>query len=502
MSDALHFGGVVGVAALVLGAAVLGNRVSQWLRLPAPLIFLVAAAVASDVFPSLGRLSIVTVQEIVTVALVAILFDGGMHIGWNRFRHNAAAITWLGVVGTLATAAALGLLAHAVFRLPWRDALLVGTALAPTDPAVVFAILGPRRIQGRSGVLLEGESGANDPVGIALMAAILAASTSESSGLSLGQVGDGVREFALQLGLGAVAGLLGGRAILWAVRRISLPAEALYPLLVLAAAGALFGGTTVLHGSGYLAVFVAGIVLGDERAPYKIDIERFHGALAGLGEIIAFTVLGLTVHLASLTDDDAWAVGLGLALVLTVVVRPVVVGLVLLPLRLRRSERLFVLWAGLKGAVPILLATFVLQDQLQRGAAARGTRLYDIVVVVVAFSVLVQGGLVPVVARRVGVPMEDVAPQPWAAGVRLSVEPADLRHYLVAAGSLADGSTVHDLPVGEDVWVSLVVRAGGLLRVRGDTVLRAGDDVAVIADADLAARLGTVFGGPAGGDLH
>jgi potassium/hydrogen antiporter len=502
MSDALHFGGVVGLAALVLGAAVLGNQVSRWLRLPAPLIFLVAAAIASDLFPSLGRLSIVTVQEIVTVALVVILFDGGLQIGWRRFRRNAGAITWLGVVGTLATAATLALVAHAVFGLSWRDALLVGTALAPTDPAVVFSVLGSRRIDGRSGVLLEGESGANDPVGIALMAAILAASTAESSGLSLGQVGHGVGEFALQLGLGAVAGLVGGRAILWAIRRISLPSAALHPLLVLAAAGALFGGTTVLHGSGYLAVFVAGIMLGDARAPYKIDIERFHSALASLGEIIAFTVLGLTVQLASLDDGNAWAIGLGLAVILTIVVRPVVVGLVVLPVQLRRSERLFVLWAGLKGAVPILLATFVLQDQLRHGDAARGLRLYDIVIVAVAFSVLVQGGLVPVVARRVGVPMRDIPLQPWAAGVRLSVEPAGLRHYRVTAGAPAEGCSVQDLPIGDDAWVSLVVRDGGLVQVRGDTVLRAGDDVAVIADGEPADRLTSIFGRPLDDDVH
>src|SRR6185437_12674808 len=125
--------------------------------------------------PSLGRMSIVTVQQIVTVALVIILFDGGMHIGWARFRANAGAITWIGVVGTALTTGALGLLAHLVFGLSWRDGFLIGTALAPTDPVVVFSVLSGRQVEGRSGILLEGESGANDPVGIALMAALLTA---------------------------------------------------------------------------------------------------------------------------------------------------------------------------------------------------------------------------------------------------------------------------------------------------------------------------------------
>jgi cell volume regulation protein A len=501
MADATQFGGVVGLAALVLVAAVLGNRLSQWLRLPAPLIFLVVAAVASDVFPRLSGLSILTVQHIVTVALIVILFDGGMHIGWGDFRRNAAAITWLGVVGTLVTAGALALVGHLVFRLDWRDALLVGTALAPTDPAVVFSVLGTRRVEGRAGVLLEGESGANDPVGIALMAAILAASKG-SGGVGWSQIGTGVREFALELVLGAIIGFLGGRVILWSVRRISLPAEALYPVLVLAGAGVVFGAASVVHGSGYLAVFVAGILLGDERAPYKMDIERFQSALASLGEIIAFTVLGLTVHLDSLGEGHAWQIGLGLALVLTLVVRPLLVGLTIAPVRLHRAERIFVLWAGLKGAVPILLATFVLQDQLSQGHGSRGTRLYDIVIVVVTFSVLVQGGLVPAVARRVGLPMRVVEPQPWAAGVRLTVEPEALRHYAVEAGSRADGTTIRDLPINEDVWVSLVVRDGGLLHVRGDTVLRAGDDVALIAQADQVELLGSVFGKRSDDPVH
>jgi potassium/hydrogen antiporter len=400
MADATHFGAVIGLVALVLGAAVAGNRISSVVRLPAPVIFLVAAAVASDVVPSLGRLSIVTVQDIVTVALLVILLDGGMHIGWHRFRSNAGAVAWLGVAGTMVTALALAAAGHLVFGLPWRDALLVGTALAPTDPAVVFSVLGGREVEGRSGTLLEGESGANDPVGIALMAALLTA----SGDTGWHAVGRGALEFVLQMGVGAAVGLLGGRVLLWTIRRTTLPAEGLYSLRVLAGAGVLFGAATVAHGSGFLAVFVAGIVLGDERAPYKRDIERFHSTLASLGEIIAFTVLGLTVSLRSLPDGHAWEIGLALGALLAFVVRPLLVGALLLPVRLARPERAFVLWAGLKGAVPILLGTFVLQDELRRGDPVRGTRLYDVVFVVVAFSVIVQGGLVPAVARWVGVP--------------------------------------------------------------------------------------------------
>src|SRR5262249_51156882 len=151
------------------------NRLSRLIRIPAPALFLVGAAIVSDLVPRLEAIPVEVVQQVVTVALVVLLFDGGMHIGWRSLRRAAGAVLWLGVAGTLVAAAAVALLGHYLLGLDWRFALLIGTALAPTDPAVVFSVLGNREVVGRSGTLLEGESGANDPVGIALMVAILAA---------------------------------------------------------------------------------------------------------------------------------------------------------------------------------------------------------------------------------------------------------------------------------------------------------------------------------------
>jgi cell volume regulation protein A len=174
-----------GLAILAIGligtAAVLSNRLSERLRVPAPAFFLVFAAVASDLFPHLARLSDSTVQRVVAVALAFILFDGGMHIGWRRFRGAAYAIGWLGVAGTFVTAGVMATTAHFLFGIGWRLALLLGTALSPTDPAVVFSVLGRREVGGRTGVMLEGESGANDPVGIALLVALIGATSRSRS---------------------------------------------------------------------------------------------------------------------------------------------------------------------------------------------------------------------------------------------------------------------------------------------------------------------------------
>jgi cell volume regulation protein A len=393
-------------------------------------------------------------------------------------------VLWIGVAGTAATTVGVAVLAHLVFGFDWRAGLLLGIALAPTDPAVVFAVLGRREISGRSGTLLEGESGANDPVGIAAMAAVLAAGT----GGGWHAVGAGVGEFLLEMVVGAAVGVGGGYLLSLAMRRLPLPSGALYPLQTLLGAGLIYGGATLAHGSGFLAVFVAGILVGDIRAPYKAEIERFHSSLASLAEIIAFTMLGLTVSLTGLTHGTAWLVGLALAVLLALVVRPVLVGLLLLPIDLGRGERLFVMWSGLKGAVPILLGTYILS-----AGVSDSERLYQVVVVVVAFSVIVQGGLVPTIAHRTGVPMRVLEPEPWALGMRFRDEPTGLRRYTVTDGAPADGCTIADLALSEDAWISMVNRAGALVPVRGQSVLRAGDEVLLLTDPQDGADPGPLF---------
>jgi cell volume regulation protein A len=470
--DIVPFAVTILLTASALLVAVGSNRVAERIHVPTPALFLLLAAVASDVFPRLGGLSIVVDQRIVTIALALILFDGGMHIGWSRMRPAAGAVVWLGVAGTVVTAGALAVAAHLLFGFDWKPALLIGAALAPTDPAVVFSVLGRREIAGRSGTLLEGESGANDPVGIALMVSLLGA-----SGSGWSAVGSGVGHFVLQLAVGGAVGVAGGWLLLQLMRRVPLPNEALYPVQTIAFALLLYGGATALQGSGFLAVFVAGILVGDARAPYKREIERFSGALASIGEIVAFVVLGLSVDLSSVfTEHRVWT-ALALAGLLILVARPLLVGLLLLPVRLSPGERWFVLLAGLKGAVPILLGTYVLAEGVHDAEA-----IYDIVFVVVLLSVVLQGGAVPTLARRLRIPMRVVEPEPWALGMRFRDEPEGLHRYVVAAGSRADGCLLRDLDVGEDFWISMISRQGRLVQVRGDTVLRAGDEVLALAD--------------------
>jgi cell volume regulation protein A len=484
VSESYHFAVLVLLVAVVGLLAVLSNRLTERIKVPAPLLVLAAAALLVQLAPGLHAPSELLVERLVTVALIWILFDGGQHMGWSRFKAAAAPVVGLGVAGTFLTVAAVAVFVHLVFGLAWFLAVLVATAVSPTDPAVVFSVLGQREVSGRSGTILEGESGANDPVGIALMAALLSA-----GGLSAGAFADIGSGFVLQMVVGAAVGVAGGWATLWFMRSVPLPAEGLYPLRSAACVLVVFALATLAHGSGFLAVFVAGILMGEERAPYKREVERFHSALASLGEIVAFVMLGLTVDLGVLTRPEVWGPGLVLGAVLAFVIRPAVLAVCLIPARLQRNERGFILFAGLKGAVPILLGSFILAANVPQGE-----RLYGIVVVVVVFSVLVQGSLVPTVARLLRLPMRTVSQEPWAVGVRLADEPERVHLLTVEAGAPADGSRVDELhALPDDAWISLVVRDNRLLPVNGDRELRAGDDVLVLADADSREHLAATF---------
>lgn len=398
MDDVGEFAKIVlvvsGGLSLAIGVRVVAGR----LAIPTAGMLLVVAAVASDVVDRVSTiLTFQDVQRIATLALIVILFEGGQKIGLRRFRRSAFPILTLGVVGTFATAALLAVAAHVLFDLSWTVSGLIGAALAPTDPAVTFSVLAGKEVEGRSGTILEGESGFNDPVGIALMIGLVELATSDGGSFGSEVIG----EFVVEMGVGLVAGVGGALAIAGLMRYLPLPDRTLYPLAVILAAGAIYGVAGVAHGSGFLAVFVAGILLGDLRYPERTAVRTFNSALADLGELAAFVALGLTVDLAFIADEGLWWRGLVLAVLLGFVVRPLVVGPLVAAMRLTWGERGFIVWSGLKGAVPILLASLAVVGETEYAA-----EIYGIVFVVVLFSVVVQGTLVPTVAARLGVPMD------------------------------------------------------------------------------------------------
>ena len=403
MHDTTHFGLIVLLAAIAFAAALLASKLSARTGVPAAAVFLVVAALLSDLFPALA-LSTTTVERIATLALIVILFDGGASIGVRRFRAAAAPIAALGTLGTFATAGLATLFAHWAIGLPWLLSGLLGAAVAPTDPAVMFSVLGEHEVGGRTATILEGESGANDPVGIALMIGLLELADHPDSSFWIV-----VRTFVEQMTVGLAFGMAGGLAASRLMRGVSLPSAGLYMVRTLAGAGIVYGLATIAHGSGFLAVFVAGLIVGDTRAPFKREIEIVQEALSSVAEVVVFVALGLTIAITSL-PASRWAEGLATAAFVAVIARPLAAGPLLLPARLTHGERLFVLWGGLKGAVPILLASFAVAEHVHDAQ-----RLYEVVFVVVLASVVVQGASIPYAARKLGIEMRRAPATPPAA---------------------------------------------------------------------------------------
>ena len=417
--------------------------------------------------PSVGdALSIRTVERISVVALIVILFDGGMKVGWHRFRSALLPIALLGTVATAATAALVAVCAHYLLGFGWILAGILGAALAPTDPAVMFSVLRGRQLGGRASTVLEGESGVNDAASIALVVTML-----EYQRASGGSLIDAAREFTVELGIGAAIGFAAGAVVPFLLRHARFPSEGLYGITGVVAAALAYGAASYAGGSGFLAVFIVGVLLGAERTPHKGEIDRFSETLASFAEITVFAALGLTIDFDTLASRGIIRDGIVLALLLVFVVRPLVVLPLLSPLRFRWGERLFIAWAGIKGATPILLAASAVV------AGFESERMYGIVAVVVLFSVLVQGVTVRPIADHLAIPMRRV--HPGSDGVR--PEPA-ARRFRVASGSRAAGAALRELPLGNRTWVTDLVRDGRRVTPRGRDVLQPGDDVVIVYD--------------------
>jgi len=391
VTELSDFSAIVLLVSGGLVLAVLSMRAADRISLPSSAIFLLATGLLAASIDALADVvSIKVVERIGVAALIVILLEGGMHVGLGRFRRSAGPIVALGIVGTFATAGIVTLSAHYLLGLSWITSGLIGAAIAPTDPAVTFSVLGDRKIRGRSGTILEGEAGVNDPVAIALMIGLIELATTDD-----GNFGIVAKEFAVEMAVGLAVGIAGGLLLLRTLRRIQLTSSTLHPILLLGSAGIAYGVAGVAHGSGFLAVFVAGILLGDAELPRQEEIGAFLAPLAEIAEIGLFAALGLSVGYSALDDPTVWGQGIVLAVVLVFVARPLVVAPLLIPASLERGERMFISWAGLKGAVPILLGALVVLAGVDAA-----DQIYGIVFVVVLFSIVVQGVSIPRAADR------------------------------------------------------------------------------------------------------
>jgi cell volume regulation protein A len=473
---------------LLLGVSVVFSRASSRTGVPIALLFILVGMLAGS--EGLGRIAFDDYRfafRLGTLALALILFDGGLNTPLAAVRRAAAPAGVLATVGVAGTAALVAAAAHAL-GLGWREALLLGAVVSSTDAAAVFAVLRGSGLQlkRRVGVTLEVESGINDPVAVILTTVL-------TQNLLQPGAASGLRipaEIVLQLAMGGAVGWgvgYGGRHLLG---RLSLPSGGLYPVMTLSLGLLAFGVATLLRGSGFLAVYLAGLLLGNGPLPYRTGLLRVHDALAWLSQVGMFLILGLLVYPSRLLDV-AW-VGLGIALMLAFLIRPVVVALCLLPFRYPRREVLYIGWVGLRGAVPIVLATF----PVLAGAPGAG-RLFDLVFFIVVASALVPGATVAWVTRRLGLQSNE-PPAPQAALAIESRQPlrGELMSFYIDEALIVNGVALDDLPLPDGSAVTLLVRGDQLLPPRGSLTLRPGDHVHIVAQPEDRAIVQLMFGRP------
>ena len=473
---------------VLLGASVLLSRASQRIGVPIALIFLAVGMLAGS--EGVGKIAFADYGlafRLGSLALALILFDGGLNTPLKEVRGAWAPAGLLATVGVVLTGALMAVLAHR-FGLTWAEAMLFGAVVSSTDAASVFAVLrgSGLSLKRRVGVTLELESGLNDPVAVILTTA-LSYNLLNPGALQGWRLGV---DIAIQLALGAGIGWAVGIAGRHLLARLRLVSGGLYPAFTLALALLAFGSATLVHGSGFLAVYLAGLVLGNGPLPYRTALLRVHDALAWLAQIGMFLVLGLLVFPSRLVG--VVATGLGLALLLAVAVRPLVVAACLLPFRYSWREILYIGWVGLRGAVPVVLATFPVLL-----AAPGAERLFHLVFFIVVVNSLVPGATVTWVTHRFGLhAAQSPAPQAvLAIESRLPLK-GELMSFYVDEALVVAGVPLEDLDFPEGSSIMLIVRGDQLVPAKGSTVLQSGDHVYIVAQPEDRGLIQLMFGQP------
>ena len=478
MNISLEIGLLVG-SLLIFGSIVI-CRTGYRFGIPTLLMFLVAGMLFGTdglgiQFDNAGQ-----AQAVGTVALCVILFSGGMDTKLSEIRPVALPGVMLSTVGVLCTTALTGLFIylisgwqHTEIGFSLLGSLLLAATMSSTDSASVFNILRTQRINLRHNLrpMLELESGSNDPM--AYLLTIVLIQVIQSGGFSAGDI---ALSLVLQFAVGAAAGFLLGKAAVWLVNRIDLKNEELYPVLMVSFAFIIYCGTFLLKGNGYLAVYLAGLVIGNSRLVHKKETCTFLNGVTWLLQVVMFLVLGLLVNPHEMLGVTVTAVLVSLFMMF--VARPASVWLSLLPFgrRIGRKSKLFVSWVGLRGAAPILFATYPVVAQVPGGE-----QIFNIVFFVTLISLVAQGMTLPWAARRLDL-CDPVEEKPDFFGIEFpDTMDSSLHELRCTKKMLAQGDHIRDIPFPRGVLVMLVKRDDRFLVPNGDLQLLPGDTLLIVA---------------------
>ncbi len=475
MSD----GELILVAAALLAAGIGASLLASRIRLPGLLLFLaLGMAIGSDGLGWIAFNNYELARTIGVVALALILFEGGLSAGFNEIRPVLRSSLSLAIFGTIGTAVICGFAAAWLFDLSTLEGMLIGAIISSTDGAAIFALLRESTLRRRLARTLEGEAGFNDPVAVLLVVGFIEWIQQPNYG-----VPDLVLLFVTEMGIGAVVGLSVGWLAVRGLRNAKLASPGLYPVATLATAGLAYGGAATLHGSGFLAAYLAGLALGSARIPARQTVTVFHQGLAWVAQIAMFLALGLLVFPSKL--DDVWLEGTALALLLVFIARPLTAALATAFDRFTAGERIVLGWAGLRGAVPVVLATFPVIEGIDDSRV-----FFNIVFFAVVLSTILQGTSVEWLARKLGVTTSEPAlPRPLIETGTVRRLGAEIVEYPVGDDDAIVGQLVRALGLPRDALLSVIVRGEEALLPRGSTRIEAGDRLHVIVREEVAGEM-------------
>jgi potassium/hydrogen antiporter len=472
-------GELILVAGALLAAGIGASLLAARIRLPGLLLFLaLGMLIGSDGLDWIDFRDYELARTIGIVALALILFEGGLTAGFDEIRPVLRPALSLALIGTFVTAAITGLAAIWLFDLTTLEGLLLGSIISSTDGAAIFALLRGSTLRRKLARTLEAESGFNDPVAILLVLGFIDWIRKPDYGAA-----DMALLFAQELVIGAAIGAAVGWLAIRGLQRTRLDTAGLYPVATLAAAAIAFGGADTLGGSGFLATYVAGLALGSARIPARRTVTVFHEGLAWVAQISMFVALGLLVFPSSL--DEVAPEGTALALVLVFVARPVATFVSTAFDRFGAAERAVLGWAGLRGAVPVVLAIYPVIDHVEHSRT-----FFNIVFFAVVISTLLQGTSLEPLARRLGVTTSEPAlPRPLAETGTIRRLGAEMVEFPVGPDHSVVGCRVRELGLPRDALLSVIVRGEEAVLPRGSTRVEAGDRLHVVVRSEVAVQM-------------
>jgi cell volume regulation protein A len=468
-----------GLVALAVGAllaaGILASLLAGRLRLPGLVLVLVLGMViGSDGLEWIDFHDYEAAQSAAVIALALILYEGGLSSGWAEIRPAIGVSIALATIGTALTAGLTAVAAALLFsELTTLEALILGSTVAATDAAAVFAVLRGSTLRRKIARTLEGESGVNDPIAVLLVLASIEAINHAEFGLL-----DAAWLAVTELAIAAAVGLAVGGFGVIVLQRVTLPSAGLYPVASVAFAGMAYGGADALHGTGFLAVFIAGLVIGSATSPARRTIITFHEGLAWVAQLALFLLLGLLVNPSDLIDIIPE--GAAIAIVTAVLARPLAALAVAHGFTV--PERLMLGWAGLRGATPIVFATFPVTEHVEHGEL-----IFQVAFFVVLLSTILQGLTIEPVARWLGVTTDEAAiPAPLVEPVLLNRLGAETMQFPVRETDAINGHPVRELGLPREALLNVIVRGDRAIPPRGSTIIQEGDQLHVLVRQEVA----------------